>query len=130
VTGINRVRLQITFYDAVINDGALIVIPGATSVFVDDLTLTSGGLLAAKLEGYGAGSDYPQIEVGGEAELAGLLEVSLDSAFSPGEGDAFDLIVADRGVTGVFDTTDLPVLPTALSWELEYSALGLIAMSQ
>jgi hypothetical protein len=63
--------------------------------------------------------------VAGLASLDGQLVVSLDSSFAPADGDAFQLIAAGEGMTGAFDSTELPLLEDGLAWDLDYASHGL-----
>jgi hypothetical protein len=66
---------------------------------------------------------FDQLAVGGSATLAGTLDVTrIDlggGIFVPRVNDAFLILTAAEGITGWFNSLDLPVLPRGLSWELK-----------
>lgn len=49
------------------------------------------------------GGEYFEIKPKGTAELAGTLEISLDASDSVAPGESIQMLVADEGITGVFD---------------------------
>ena len=64
--------------------------------------------------------EYDQLDIAGSISLASPLDTLLIDDFSPGLGDMFPIISADGGVTGTFDTTNMPVLGGGLSLDLVY----------
>ena len=58
---------------------------------------------------------HDQIRHTGAVQVAGDLSVKLINDFQPQLGDQFRLIVAEGGVTGTFETADLPDLPEGCS---------------
>ena len=70
-----------------------------------------------------ANLQFDQLVVGGAATLGGALEVLLadlgGGAFDPELGDSFPILTATTGVTGAFDSLQLPALKTGLVWKLE-----------
>lgn len=109
------------FHDQVTNNGQLFVMPGANVLALENLTLSGSALMALQLGSEEMGEDGAQVEVGGQAALAGNLQVNLASGFAPQLGDSFQVVSAARGVSGTFATTALPALESGLSWEVEYS---------
>ncbi|TWU00597.1 hypothetical protein Pla108_15490 [Botrimarina colliarenosi] len=118
---------------ALTNNGDLVLIDAVTTGTITnnaDLTLVNtvlGGSLinnaagAVSLEiGEGGGADA--LDLTGSASLAGTLEVSLADAAGLSLGDEIDLILADLGVSGTFDTELLPTLGGGLSFDLLYDA--------
>jgi hypothetical protein len=85
------------------NDG--LVSPGlsAGSLNVDgDYTQTENGTLAIEIGGLIPGGEYDQVVVTGDAVLAGLIDVSLTSGFTPLAGQQFEVLLAasivDNGI--------------------------------
>ena len=66
-------------------------------------------------------NDFDRLTLTGQAQLAGALNVSLLDGFSPSLGNAFTFISAVGGISGTFDTTDLPDLATGLFWSITYN---------
>jgi hypothetical protein len=70
-------------------------------------------------------SDSGAITAAGQVYLAGSLEVSLETGFSPAVGDSFALIGA-TSVLGEFDQAQLPELAEDFTWHLEYDSTEVI----
>jgi hypothetical protein len=93
----------------------------------NSFSMESGTTLAIELGGRSnANVDYPQFDqllVDGAAVLAGTLDVDrIDlggGIFAPRVNDVFPILSAAGGITGWFDSLDLPALPSGLSWELD-----------
>jgi hypothetical protein len=68
-----------------------------------DYTQTPDGVLALKIGGYNAGSDFDQLNVAGTATLDGTLNVSLLNGFFPMDGDGFQVLTYGA-VSGDFAT--------------------------
>jgi hypothetical protein len=85
------------------------------------------GILAIELGGNVAGSGYDQIVVHGGATLGGKLAVSLidlgAGMFAPAVGSAFTILTASEGISGAFDTFDLPA---GYSWNVSYNANSVV----
>jgi hypothetical protein len=58
--------------------------------------------------------------------LGGDLNISLDNGFTPAVGDRFELLTADGGITGTFDTATLPDIPGNLEFGLFYTPTSVI----
>lgn len=56
-----------------------------------------------------AAEDFDQVCAGGSVALAGDLVVSLEAGFQPQVGDSFTLVKAVNGLTGGFQSVQLPV---------------------
>ncbi|MCO6044667.1 sulfatase-like hydrolase/transferase [Aeoliella sp. ICT_H6.2] len=67
------------------------------------------GLLEVNVGGTTGGTQFDQLEVQGNASLAGTLDAQLVAGFIPQEGDFFPLLRADS-LTGQFDTVLLPAV--------------------
>ena len=91
--------------------------PGTTTI-VGGYTLGSGGTLAIELGGTTQGTEFDFVDVVGDLDLAGTLDVSLIDSFAPSFGDRFDILDWDS-LTGTFDTVALPTLTDGLTWNLD-----------
>ncbi len=106
------------FHDDVTADGGTItVFPGSSAVFLKDLTVDPGATLLADLAGTSQDTGFGQIEVVGNAQLAGSLNVTLTGGFAPSLGDVFPLIAASE-VSGSLSLGTVPALPEELTWHL------------
>ena len=96
--------------------------PGFSPATVHRGSVAYGGELEIELAGIGAGQfDQLQHSLGlGVAELGGALEVLLIDGFVPGEGDSFEIIIADGGVEGVFSSVALPELGGGKWFDIAY----------
>ena len=92
--------------------------PGTMS-FGGDVVLGTASTTQIELGGTVAG-EYDQLDITGSVSLASTLDTMLIDGFFPGLGDTFTIISADGGVTGTFDTTNMPVLSGGLSLDLVY----------
>jgi hypothetical protein len=110
----------------VLSDGSIanagVVSPGTGgsgigSLFFSNLEMSESGVLMMQLAGLegGAGNDLVQA---GVASLAGTLEVSLMSGFTPALGASYDLLTGTR--LGEFSTVNLPTLDGGLSFDVVY----------
>jgi hypothetical protein len=84
---------------------------------------TGGGVLASFLSGLHAGTEYGTLSVTGSATVAGTLSTGL--WFSPVAGDRFNVLHADGGITGRFDTVSLGPLGDGLAWQVDYTGTDL-----
>ena len=96
------------------------VAPGASAglLTIDGgLTQATGSTLAMELGGTTRGSGYDALVITGQLDAAGTLDVTLIDGFTPGLGDAFDLL--DWGSLGSdrFASVNLPTLSNGLSWD-------------
>ncbi len=63
------------------------------------------GYYSVEIFGLNQGTDYDLLDVGGVANIAGVLEVDVtDNGYSPMLGDAFEILRAAGGVVGTFDS--------------------------
>jgi autotransporter-associated beta strand protein len=67
-----------------------------------------------QLAGPVAGSQYDRIDVTGQLNLAGALDVELLDGFQPQAGESFQLF--DAQLSGTFSRVTLPALSNGLSW--------------
>jgi len=83
-----------------------------------NLGIGSGGTLVMELGGLSGGSEYDQLDVGGELHLGGTLQVSLIDSFVPDIGDTFDVLdFGDLNGTE-FDVLELPELMGRRVWDI------------
>jgi hypothetical protein len=66
----------------------------------------AGGTLAIDIGGLVVQSQYDQLTVAQAATIAGTLNVALINGFVPANGDTFQILVANAGLTGTFGTTN------------------------
>ena len=74
------------------------------------------GTLAIELAGTTAVTEYDQLQVNGQATVAGILEVSLLDGFEPAFGDTFN-ILEFGSLAGEFDNVVVPALSGSLAWD-------------
>ncbi|MEZ6073897.1 MAG: multicopper oxidase domain-containing protein [Pirellulales bacterium] len=95
--------------------------PGVLSV--DAYTQEAAGRLRIELGGTDNGNppapEFDQLQVTGNAVLAGTLDVELVDGFEPAFGDTFDILTA-TSVAGRFDVTKLPDVAEGLGWNVDY----------
>ncbi|MFC4634673.1 T9SS type A sorting domain-containing protein [Dokdonia ponticola] len=70
------------------------------------------------------GTDYDQVEVIGNTQLAGTLNVSLPSAFVPQIGDSFTILTSNS-ISGTFDTVNFPTIPNGV-FNITYTSTEVI----
>jgi T5SS/PEP-CTERM-associated repeat protein len=94
-----------------------IVAPGnsAGTLHIDGDFTQAVGKLQSEIGGTTPGSQFDMLDITGAATLGGTLEVSLIDGFTPSVGDVFEIVHADSGVFGGFDTFSLPTVP-GRSW--------------
>ena len=100
--------------------GTLLVAEYGVVDIAGGYTQTATGTLEIQLGGDSLGQ-YGRIEVLGDADLDGSLDITLGGAFQPGPGDVFEVLSASL-VLGTFTEASLPVLAEGLVWDLEYQA--------
>jgi T5SS/PEP-CTERM-associated repeat protein len=70
---------------------------------------------------------FDKLNVTGEADLSGLLDVTFsNNGFSPTAGMIFEILRADGGVFNSFTTTSLPTLDPDLTWNVIYSNFAVL----
>jgi probable HAF family extracellular repeat protein len=107
------------------------LVPGASPglmAFGGNLTLGPLTSLEVELGGLSPGGQFDQLDVAGAAMLAGALDLELINGFEPALDDAFEIITAAGGVSGMFDTLadELPALSPGLEWAINYGANGVV----
>ena len=107
------------FHHDVTSQGTITVAAGSTVIFLEDLLMNDGKLLAD----LGGAEGFGHAEVYGQAQLEGAsLEVGLSSGFVPSAGDSFVLLTADGGITGVPTLAGTPNPTNLLEWDLDVDA--------
>jgi hypothetical protein len=92
--------------------------PGQVQGF--DFQQDPTGLLEIELAGTGL-DDFDRMTLIGQAVLGGELNVSLLNNFSPTVGNVFTFLSGVGGVSGTFQTVNLPGLAAGLSWSISYN---------
>ncbi|VAW73276.1 hypothetical protein MNBD_GAMMA15-659 [hydrothermal vent metagenome] len=111
-------------------NGEVRLADGTTVSIGMDLTLGALGTLDLELGSSFFGFDdlTPWISVGGDASIAGILDLTDISGWSPINGDSWTLIRATT-LSGLFDQVLFPVLP-GWSWELIYGSDKILLTGQ
>ncbi|WP_197530845.1 sulfatase-like hydrolase/transferase [Bythopirellula polymerisocia] len=92
---------------------------GPTLLAIDgDYTQHDGASLDLELL---ATSMHDAVSVTGSATIDGILNVGEISGFAPAAGDSFTILSATNGVSGQFDTINLPAL-SGMQWFVDYLA--------
>ncbi len=108
----------IIFHDSLTADGGTVtVFPGSSAVFLKDLTVAPGAVLLADLAGTNTNSGYGKVEVVGNANLSGSLQISLESGYTPHLADSYPLMTASA-ISGTLTLGSAPSLPSNLAWNL------------
>lgn len=97
-----------------------------TSVDVGgDFRQSSDGLFRMSISGVQPGIDFSQIQLVGDLNFAGTIEVSFIDSFAPKEGDFFDLIVQQAGLNE-FSVHDPTVMIEGLApgWQYDLQAVN------
>jgi T5SS/PEP-CTERM-associated repeat protein len=107
------------FHDDVTADGGTItVFPGSTAVFLEDLTMNPGSTLLANIAGTNQNTGFGVVEVVGVAQVAGSVQATLASGFTPQAGDSFPLVAASS-ISGTLALGNMPSLAAGLKWDLD-----------
>jgi hypothetical protein len=86
----------------------------------------AGGTLRIELGGHNPGTNYDQLVVGGNASLAGTLELLLIKGFVPQPGDQFQILTCGSQ-TGAFSQINAPALSGAV-WVAHYTGTNVSAV--
>ncbi|MEM9415422.1 MAG: PEP-CTERM sorting domain-containing protein [Planctomycetota bacterium] len=109
-TGTGDVRIEGTFAPG--NS------PGQVSV-EGNLLLGNSATIQIEVAGATRGTQFDFVDISGDLNLAGTLDVTLLSSFAPKLGDTFDILDWDGTLTGGFDTVNLATLEAGLGWNLQ-----------
>jgi T5SS/PEP-CTERM-associated repeat protein len=105
-----------------------VVAPGDSlgTLHVDgDYTQPSSGTTQIEIGGTTPGSQFDMLDITGAATLHGTLDVSLVDGFSPTVGNLFEVVHADGGIFGGFDTVSLPTIPNGMGWAIIYTSFNM-----
>jgi hypothetical protein len=95
--------------------------PGALSLGTNqNYQQVANGVLRIELGGHNPGTQYDQLVLGGNASLAGTLELSLINGFVPQPGDQFQVLTCGSQ-TGRFSQINAPPVGSAV-WVAHYSS--------
>jgi len=94
--------------------------PGASAALstISGNFVQTSGKLTVELGGTAPGTEFDQLAVGGAASLGGTLQINLVDDFYPADGDSFDFLIANGGISGAFSNTIFPDLGAPWSWQL------------
>lgn len=96
------------------NSGVIAINTGKLSF--SSLTLNASSTLLFQLSGLAPGTDFGKLDRSSfTLNLAGVLEITLGSGFSPTLGNSFDLLDFFN-TTGAFSSVQLPPLASGLKW--------------
>ena len=116
-----------TFYDFFDPSiGMVDVLPGGNAIFLADLTFQSMSLLQLGIGAASLTDTASPISAGGVISLAGALNINLDNGYVPTLGQTYELLKADGGIVGTFDSIALPSLPGNLELGLIYNNKSLL----
>jgi hypothetical protein len=105
-----------------------VVAPGDSlgTLHVDgDYTQPASGVTQIEIGGTTPGSQFDMLDITGAATLHGTLDVSLVDGFSPTVGNLFEVVHADGGIFGGFDTVSLPAIPNGMGWAIIYTSFNM-----
>jgi hypothetical protein len=88
----------------------------------NDYQQLAGGILRSEVGGHVAGTQYDQLVVGGNASLAGVLELQIINGFTPKPGDSF-LVLTCGTQAGKFAQVSAPQISGAV-WVPHYTGNG------
>lgn len=103
------------------NQPALNLQAGAILTATDGINLNANATIDFQIGGTDP-ADFAQLTTGATATLAGTLSASLIGVFNPSANDAFEILTADGGLVGTFDTEELPALAGGLFLDVQYDA--------
>ncbi|HEY3392477.1 MAG TPA: dockerin type I domain-containing protein [Lacipirellulaceae bacterium] len=110
----------VTFEDTFTNNGDFEIFPNSSlAIFESDFNQGASGAMAITLGGRPTGSELSFLSVGGDANLAGTLEVNLFSAganpIDPMPGDEYQILGALGDVNGIFTNLIMPNLGAGMT---------------
>jgi T5SS/PEP-CTERM-associated repeat protein len=107
------------FHHDVTSQGNVTVTAGSTAIFLEDL-LINGGTLLADL---GGAENFGHAEVYGQAQLGGgSLQVTLSSSYVPTLGNTFAIVTAAGGISGTPTLAASPLPSHLVEWDLDVDA--------
>ena len=90
-----------------------------------NLVQSSNGTLQVELAGNLAGQ-FGRLQISGQAQLSGMLQVTLVNSFAPSAGQSFEILTATGGVSQTFQQLLLPALAPGLEWDLSYGSRSVL----
>ncbi len=94
--------------------------PGILTIAVPGYAHESGNL-AIEIEGTTPGIGHDQLQISGNTNLGGSLDVTLGAAYNPTDGDTFTILTVLQGMLfETFNTANLPSVP-GYTWETQYT---------
>ena len=115
-----------TLTSDVVNSG--LVTPGASNggvigglTIAGDYTQTRIGTLSLKIRGYAPSTEFDQLNVSGQAQLCGTLDVTRVGGFAPALGDNFDVLTFGSA-SGDFHTKNGVALDGGLAFATAYES--------
>lgn len=115
---------DVTFYNAVTNNGNLTVMPGGAAIFLNGLTLAASSALSLQLNEVASVEEIGQLQIVGDAALGGSLNLRTYSGLTPQPGDSFTLI-SGTSITGTFSSVLFPPAP-GNNWLLNYTPSSVV----
>jgi hypothetical protein len=124
MTGHGTLNLNVVNYGSIAmgDSTGLITING-------DFTQNESGALRMKLGGFDAGVNSDLLTISGQANLSGLLDISLTDMFIPSQGDTFTLLTYGS-YAGRFDAVSNWIIGDGLYFAAEYgtTAMDLVTL--
>jgi hypothetical protein len=118
-----------TIQAAVTNSGGVISPGGSPGILSlgpgEDYQQGTNGILRIEIGGHNPGTEYDQLVVGGNASLAGTLELRLINGFVPQPGDEFQVLTCSSQ-TGQFSQINASTVSGAV-WSVRYSGTNVTA---
>ena len=102
--------------------GGLILDSTGSVDLAGDYTQNSNGTLGVELDSI----DNGLLTIGGDANLDGQLNVTLEGSFDPSIGDSFQVIDAAGVLSGEFSGVSTPGLVAGLGWRTTYGASSVL----
>jgi len=90
-----------------------------------NLSQSSNGTLQVEIGGTATGQ-FGRLQIGGQAQLGGALQVTLVNDFTPAAGQSFQFLNAAGGISHSFQQLLLPTLAPGLEWNLTYGSRSLM----
>jgi hypothetical protein len=108
LSGDGTIQGFVTNSGAIVQPGASPGILTAASGYPTPYTQGPGGTLSIELGGLTAGTQFDQLDNGGNSVLGGALTVSLINGFQPAVGQSFPILLFSGTGTGHFSTLNAP----------------------
>lgn len=108
--------------DALLYERWRVLTNPAIRVLPDGTEMNGGWHMVVHLAGVGGpGIGHDQWTTTGDLTLDGTFEIVLDESYTPGAGDAFQVLAAGGSLSGGFHTIDLlyGTLPSGLAWDTD-----------